>query len=62
MKIGIIGVGVVGKAIKNGFENTHEIFLHDPKLGTELRNVTDNTDFLTLQSLLLVIRKLVNVI
>ncbi len=45
MKIGIIGVGVVGKAIKNGFENTHEIFLHDPKLGTELRNVTDNTDF-----------------
>ncbi|MFL2958373.1 MAG: hypothetical protein ACJZ4Z_06250 [Candidatus Thalassarchaeaceae archaeon] len=45
MKIGIIGVGVVGKAIKNGFENTHEIFLHDPKLGTELRNVTDNTNF-----------------
>jgi len=45
MKIGIIGVGVVGKAIKNGFENSHEIFLHDPKLGTELRNVTDNTDF-----------------
>ncbi|MBK64506.1 MAG: hypothetical protein CMB47_03160 [Euryarchaeota archaeon] len=45
MKIGIIGVGVVGKAMKNGFENSHEIFLHDPKLGTELRDVTDNTDF-----------------
>ena len=45
MKIGIIGVGVVGKAIKKGFENTHEIFLHDPKLGTNIENVTDNTNF-----------------
>jgi len=45
VKIGIIGVGVVGKAIKNGFESTHEIFLHDPKLGTNIENVTDNTNF-----------------
>tara|TARA_B100001142_G_scaffold103794_1_gene105830 strand:+ start:414 stop:1205 length:792 start_codon:yes stop_codon:yes gene_type:complete len=45
MKIGIIGVGVVGKAIKKGFENTHEIFLHDPKLGTNIENVTENTNF-----------------
>ena len=45
MKIGIIGVGIVGNAIKSGFEGTHEIFLHDPKLETTLRNVTDNTNF-----------------
>jgi UDPglucose 6-dehydrogenase len=45
MKIGIIGVGVVGKAIKNGFENDHEIFVHDPKLGTSIKNVTENTNF-----------------
>ncbi|MGB1585391.1 MAG: hypothetical protein ACPHBS_06225 [Candidatus Thalassarchaeaceae archaeon] len=45
MKIGIIGVGVVGKAIKNSFENNHEIFVHDPKLGTSIKNVTDNTNF-----------------
>ena len=45
MKIGIIGVGVVGKAIKNGFEDFHEIFLHDPKLGTKLEDVTGNTNF-----------------
>lgn len=45
MKIGIIGVGVVGKAIKNGFEDFHEIFLHDPKLGTILEDVTANTNF-----------------
>ena len=45
MKIGIIGVGVVGKAIKNGFEDFHEIFLHDPKLGTMLEDVTENTNF-----------------
>jgi UDPglucose 6-dehydrogenase len=44
-KIGIIGVGVVGKAIKEGFKDAHQLFLHDPKLGTSLENVTDNTDF-----------------
>ncbi|MBD51008.1 MAG: hypothetical protein CMB08_03685 [Euryarchaeota archaeon] len=45
MKIGIIGVGVVGNAIKNGFQDFHEIFLHDPKLGTSIKNVTENTNF-----------------
>ena len=45
MKIGIIGLGVVGKAIKNGFENYHEIFVHDPKLGTTLEEVTEKTNF-----------------
>ena len=44
-KIGIIGVGVVGTAMKDGFKGAHQIFLHDPKLGTNLENVTDNTDF-----------------
>ena len=44
-KIGIIGVGVVGKAMKEGFKGAHQLFLHDPKLGTNLENVTDNTDF-----------------
>jgi UDPglucose 6-dehydrogenase len=44
-KIGIIGVGVVGKAMKEGFKDAHQLFLHDPKLGTSLENVTDNTDF-----------------
>ena len=33
MKIGIIGLGVVGIAIKKGFEDlNHEIFVHDIKL------------------------------
>jgi UDPglucose 6-dehydrogenase len=45
MKIGIIGVGVVGNAIKNGFQDFHEIFVHDPKLGTSIKNVTENTNF-----------------
>lgn len=45
MKIGIIGSGVVGKAIKNGFENHHEIFVHDPKLGTSLDDVIEKTNF-----------------
>jgi len=44
-KIGIIGVGVVGMAIKNGFEGVHQIFIHDPKLGTKIEDVIDNTDF-----------------
>ena len=44
MRIGIIGLGTVGKAIKRGFEGHHEIFIHDPKLGTKLTDVTDNCD------------------
>ena len=45
MKIGIIGIGVVGAAMKKGFEKKHEVFAHDPKLGTTIENVTDNTNF-----------------
>jgi len=44
-KIGIIGVGVVGKAIKNGFKDTHQLFIHDPNLGTSLEDVIDSTNF-----------------
>ena len=44
MRIGIIGLGTVGKAIQRGFEGHHEIFIHDPKLGTVLADVTDNCD------------------
>ena len=44
MRIGIIGLGTVGKAIQSGLGNHHEIFIHDPKLGTKLTDVTDNCD------------------
>ncbi len=44
MRIGIIGLGTVGKAIQAGFEGNHEIFIHDPELGTKLTEVTDNCD------------------
>jgi UDPglucose 6-dehydrogenase len=40
MKIGIIGLGVVGEAIKTGFEKLgHEILCHDLKLGTTVASV-----------------------
>lgn len=42
MKIGIIGVGVVGSAIKKGFEELgHEVKVHDLKLGTHITDVLD---------------------
>ena len=44
MRIGIIGFGTVGKAIQKGFEGHHEIFIHDPDLGTKLTDVTNNCD------------------
>ena len=44
MRIGIIGLGTVGNAIRRGFEGNHEIFIHDPKLGTKLTGVTDNCE------------------
>ena len=44
MRIGIIGLGTVGKAIQRGLGDHHEIFIHDPKLGTKLTDVTDNCD------------------
>lgn len=42
MKVGVIGVGVVGGACRRGFELLgHDVRVHDPRLGTELRNVVD---------------------
>ena len=44
-KIGIIGVGVVGKAMKEGFKNVHKLFLHDPILDTKLKHLIEKTNF-----------------
>jgi UDPglucose 6-dehydrogenase len=42
MKIGIIGIGVVGSAIKEGFEKlNHIVKVHDIKLNTTVRDVLD---------------------
>ena len=45
MKIGIIGVGMVGGAIEHCFGGTHELFIHDPDRGTKLSDVTDHVNF-----------------
>jgi len=44
LRIGIIGLGVVGRAILGGFEDHHDVFAHDIALGTSLSRVTENTD------------------
>lgn len=42
MKIGIIGLGVVGSACKFGFELIgHNVLVHDKKLQTKIENVLD---------------------
>ena len=42
MKIGIIGLGVVGSAIKEGFERLeHEVKVHDIKLNTSIKDILD---------------------
>ena len=39
MKLGIIGVGCIGSAIKSGFEHIgHEVKIHDVKLKTSIDN------------------------
>ena len=45
MKLGIIGLGTVGKAIRDGLGGAHEIFVHDIELGTSISDITENTDF-----------------
>jgi len=43
MKIGIIGLGVVGSAIKYGFEKLgHDIVFHDIALNTSIKDVLDS--------------------
>ena len=44
MKIGIIGAGMVGGAIEHCFAHAHELFVHDPARGTELKDVIDHVD------------------
>ena len=42
MKIGVVGLGVVGSAIKTGFtELGHDVFCHDVKLDTSLEDVLE---------------------
>ena len=40
MRIGIIGLGVVGSAINTGFKLLgHDMIVHDPKLKTNIKNI-----------------------
>lgn len=42
MKIGIIGLGVVGSAVQHGLERIgNTVIPHDPKLGTKIEDVLD---------------------
>jgi UDPglucose 6-dehydrogenase len=42
MKIGIIGLGAVGQALKKGFEFIeHDIYVHDVKFNTKITNCLD---------------------
>lgn len=43
MKIGIVGLGIIGEACKYGFEKLgHEILVHDIKLKTELKSLINS--------------------
>ena len=43
MKIGIIGLGVVGSANKFGFEKVgHEVLVHDTKLKTKISDIKNS--------------------
>ena len=40
MRIGIIGLGVVGSAINTGFDMLgHDMIVHDPKLKTKIKDI-----------------------
>jgi UDPglucose 6-dehydrogenase len=42
MRVGVVGVGVVGGACRRGFELLgHDVSVHDPRLGTTLSDVRD---------------------
>ena len=42
MKIGIIGVGIVGSDIRYGFERLgHDVYVHDTKWETSIEDVLD---------------------
>lgn len=42
MRIGIIGLGIVGKANRQGFQEAgHDIEIHDTRFGTKITNVID---------------------
>ena len=43
MKIGIVGLGIVGTAVRHGFEKLgHSVAVHDIKLGTSLEDVLES--------------------
>ncbi len=44
MRIGIVGLGTVGKAMKSGLEGKHEIFVHDIGMDTSIEDVTENAE------------------
>jgi len=44
VRIGIIGLGTVGEAMKRGLEGEHEIFIHDIGLETSITDVTENAE------------------
>lgn len=44
MNIGIIGLGVVGSAIKSSFEGAHRVYVHDTAKNTNLSEITNNCD------------------
>ena len=44
MRIGIIGAGIVGGTMEHCFNDKHELFVHDPRRGTDLSDVIENCE------------------
>ena len=44
LNIGIIGLGVVGQALYEGFRDSHGLFVHDISKNTAISDVIDNCD------------------